>query len=74
MAIAGITLMSIGGLLVISGLGLVIYQILMWWPPDEHSSVFSASATRFSWATTYPGIVIICVGAVLMLAGGFVAN
>jgi hypothetical protein len=74
MAIAGWVLIGMGALQIIYGSVLVAYQMANRPPPMGHHLVFNFIGTKFGGKSAYPGIVIIVVGAVLLLAGALISN
>ena len=74
MAIAGWVLMGMGALQIIYGSVLVAYQKANRPPPAGHHLVFNLIGTKFDGKSAYPGIVVIVVGAVLLLAGALISN
>jgi hypothetical protein len=67
------TIMLSGTLLIMCGLGLVIFQVLqdqpVVTPPTVMSQSLSASTTGFITTTHYVGLELVIVGAVLQIAG-----
>jgi hypothetical protein len=75
MDIAGIVLMSFGGLLVLAGVGTVLFQMIRRPPPLGHELGVAVEAlSKFAASTAYPGIIMILIGAMLLMAGGWISN
>ena len=57
----------VGAILILAGIGLVIYRLVQRPPPPKLGIDFGAS--RWKVGTPYPGIVMIVVGFILMGVG-----
>jgi hypothetical protein len=57
----------VGAILILTGIGLVIYKLVQRPPPPKLGIDFGA--TRWKVGTSYPGIVMIAVGFLLMGVG-----
>jgi hypothetical protein len=75
MDIASIVLMSFGGLLILAGIGTVLFQMVRRPPPLGHQLGVTVDAlSKFTASTAYPGIIMILIGAMLLMAGGWISN
>ena len=74
MNIAGAVLMGMGGLLVLAGIGTVIFQMVRRPPPMDHTLQATMESLKFHTSTAYPGIVMILTGAMLLMVGGYISN
>ena len=64
-----ISLISIiGGLCVIAGIGLIIFQMI-YSPPPPMVYGLAVSPTTLDLQTQYPGITMLCIGAMLLVIG-----
>jgi hypothetical protein len=70
----GIALIALGAILIFTGIGMVIYQMrrVSWNQPPARSMHLDKKGITLK--TTYPGIVVIAIGAVLVLVAAGVSN
>ena len=66
---AGKLLTWLGALCVVVGLGLTVYQMLVALPGPGEMHIAGLGAGRFGFETHYPGLIVMAIGAVMMLAG-----
>jgi hypothetical protein len=59
----------VGAFLTVCGVVLVVYQIRTMPPPHGHMQRANVGPYRFRISTAYPGMVMICIGAVLLIVG-----
>lgn len=57
----------LGAILVVSGIGLVMYQLVFRPPPRGATRSAKISRSGFQARTNYPGIIMIGIGALLVI-------
>jgi hypothetical protein len=56
-----------GAILILTGIGLLSYQMVKRPPPAEQQLVAKFGATGWNFDTVYPGIVVILAGVLLLI-------
>jgi hypothetical protein len=66
--------LAIGAIAVLGGLALTAYQMFMSLPAPNEMHGANLSPGQFSLQTHFPGILVMGIGAVLLIVGGFVGR